>query len=69
MHCILPIPVSDTVGLEVIEVAHDYQPQVEKFLEKEIHCLNSFDTWHGNYTMNVYKNILYTHTFKYQECC
>ena len=61
MHCILAIPVSDTVGLEVTEVAHDYQPQIQKFLEKEIQRLNSFDTWHGNYTLKVYKNIYYTH--------
>ena len=54
----LSIPVADTVGLEVTEVAHDYQPQIQKFLEKEIHCLNSFDTWHGNY---IPAYVLYMH--------
>ena len=27
------------------EVAHDYQPQIQKYLEKEIQCVNSFDSY------------------------
>ena len=60
MHCRMVIPVSDTVGLEVTEVAHDYQPQVQKFLEKETKSLNSFDTWHGNYIPEYKNNYMHT---------
>ena len=35
------------VGLNIKEVAHDYQPTIRKYLEEEVKCLNSFDTWHG----------------------
>ena len=34
-------------GLDVKKVAHDFQPQIRKYLENDLHCLNSFDTWHG----------------------
>ena len=34
-------------GLNVTEVAHDYQPQVTQFVTKELHATNSYDTWHG----------------------
>ena len=43
------------------EVAHDYQPQVKKYVEKEVQCINSFDTCHGTYVnlcMYMYVNIL-----------
>ena len=41
-------------GLKVVEVAHDYQPQVQKYVVDELKLLNSYDTWHGKtqqYTM------------------
>ena len=34
-------------GLKVVEVAHDYQPQVQKYVVDELKLLNSYDTWHG----------------------
>ena len=43
------------------EVAHDYQPQVKKYVEKEVQYINSFDTCHGTYVnlcMYMYVNIL-----------
>ena len=36
-----------TAGLNVTEVAHDYQPQVSRFVTNELHATNSYDTWHG----------------------
>lgn len=37
------------LDLNVVEVAHDYQPQVTRYVTDELHLLNSYDTWHGNY--------------------
>ena len=34
-------------GLKVVEVAHDYQPQVQKYVVDELKLINSYDTWHG----------------------
>ena len=34
-------------GLKVVEVAHDYQPTLQKYLVDELKLLNSYDTWHG----------------------
>lgn len=34
------------VGLKVVEVAHDIQQQVSKYV-KRLGLVNSFDTWHG----------------------
>ena len=36
------------LGLHVTEVAHDYQPQVKRFIVDELGLVNSFDTWHGD---------------------
>ena len=33
--------------LKVVEVAHDYQAQVQKYVVDELKLLNSYDTWHG----------------------
>ena len=38
------------VGLNVTEVAHDYQPAIKKYVE-ELGMVNSYDTWHG---MEIY---------------
>ena len=35
------------LGQKVVEVAHDYQPQVQKYVVDELGLLNSFDTRHG----------------------
>lgn len=31
----------------MVEVAHDYQVQVKKYVCDELKLRNSFDTWHG----------------------
>ena len=35
------------VGLNIVEVAHDNQPVVKKYVTDELNLLNSYDTWHG----------------------
>ncbi len=35
------------VGLNIVEVAHDNQPVVKKYVTDELKLLNSYDTWHG----------------------
>ena len=37
------------VGLNVVEIAHDYQAQVQKYIVNELGLINSYDTWHGKY--------------------
>lgn len=38
-------------GLRVVEVAHDIQAQVSKYVKETLGLVNSYDTWHG--TKNV----------------
>ena len=33
----------------MVEVAHDYQAQVQKYIIEELGLLNSYDMWHGKY--------------------
>ena len=33
-------------GLNITEVAHDYQATIKKYVE-ELGMMNSYDTWHG----------------------
>ena len=35
------------VGLNIVEVPHDNQPVVKKYVTDELKLLNSYDTWHG----------------------
>ena len=35
------------LGLNVVEVAHDMQLQVSRYIKQDLKLLNSFDTWHG----------------------
>ena len=35
-------------GLNVVEVAHDIQQQVSKYISSDLKMVNSYDTWHGN---------------------
>ena len=35
------------VGLHVVEVAHDIQAQVSKYIRETLGLVNSYDTWHG----------------------
>ena len=34
-------------GLHVVEVAHDFQQQIKKYVVEKLNLLNSYDTWHG----------------------
>ncbi len=34
-------------GLNIVEVAHDNQSVVKKFITDDLKLINSFDTWHG----------------------
>ena len=34
-------------GLKVVEVAHDMQLAVGRYVKQDLKLLNSFDTWHG----------------------
>ncbi len=36
-------------GLNVVEVAHDMQHQVSRYVTSDLGLKNSFDTWHGKY--------------------
>ncbi|XP_064401110.1 uncharacterized protein LOC135347149 [Halichondria panicea] len=51
----LVIPQVQSRGIEVIEVAHDMQAQVAKYVSDKLGLINSYDTWHG--TKNVSKEI------------
>ena len=34
-------------GLNVVEVAHDFQQQIRRYIVEDLKLLNSYDTWHG----------------------
>ena len=33
--------------MNVVEVAHDFQQQIRKYVVEDLKLLNSYDTWHG----------------------
>ena len=35
------------VGINVVELAHDIQAQVSKYVRETLGLVNSYDTWHG----------------------
>ena len=35
------------IGLNITEVAHDYQTTIKKYVCEDLGMVNSFDTWHG----------------------
>ena len=35
------------LDLKVVEVAHDHQIQVMKYVTEDLQLTNSYDTWHG----------------------
>ena len=35
------------VGVKVVEVAHDIQSAVSKYIRETLKLVNSYDTWHG----------------------
>lgn len=42
-------------GLNVVEVAHDFQQQIRRYVVEDLKLVNSYDTWHG--TKNVAKTL------------
>ena len=44
----LHMSIHDFPGLKVVEVAHDMQLAVGRYVKQDLKLLNSFDTWHGN---------------------
>ena len=34
-------------GLKIVEIAHDMQLAVGRYVKQDLKLLNSFDTWHG----------------------
>lgn len=57
------------LGLNVVEVAHDIQKQVSKYVTATLKLTNSYDTWHGNTVhfpvLHIMNTILY---LRYKEC-
>ena len=47
LYVIMSIP--QFPGLNVVEVAHDMQLAVGRYVKNDLKLLNSFDTWHGTY--------------------
>ena len=64
------------VGLNVVEVAHDFQQQIRRYVVEDLKLLNSYDTWHGKTHVYTYTSLVciymgtYTCNLPYrnQEC-
>ena len=60
-------------GLQVIEVVHDMQLAVRRYLKQDLNLVNSFDTWHGmKLTVMVFSQDVCTGVttlHRNQECC
>ncbi len=56
-------------GLNVVEVAHDMQHQVSRYVTSDLGLKNSFDTWHGKHGYNNYIVYFSELFFRDQECC
>ena len=42
------------LGLNVVEVAHDFQQQIKNCITNDLKLLNSYDTWHGQYHLSYF---------------
>ena len=60
-----------STGLKVVEVAHDMQLAVGRYVKDDLKLLNSFDTWHGAYQFiaDVFCHHIVTTLHRNQECC
>ena len=61
-------------GLKVVEVAHDMQLAVGRYVKQDLKLLNSFDTWHGMKVTAMVLTCMYvcigtTIPCRNQECC
>ena len=51
----------------MVEVAHDYQAQVQKYVVDELKLINSYDTWHGRtYRYSIHTTVAVTQTTRHQ---
>lgn len=58
-----------STGLNVVEVAHDIQAQVSKYVKSDLKLTNSYDTWHGNAICSIVMHILTNSlTTRNEEC-
>ena len=62
----ITLHVCGSLGLDVREVAHDYQPTIKNYLEKELKCVK-FDTWHGK-DNNIMLTMVCVHIYIYIIC-
>ena len=46
------------IGLHVVEVAHDIQVQVAKYIRETLGLVNSYDTWHSMVVFVYFSNII-----------
>ena len=56
------------LGINVVEVAHDYQVQVQKcIIDIDLKLLNSYDTWHGESHRAMCTLFICSH--RHKKCC
>ena len=46
-------------GLDVREVAHDYATSVSDYITSDLKLLNSYDTWHGEFTWCIHVHCIW----------
>ncbi len=42
-----------SLGLKVVEVAHDNCSSVKNYVVQDLNLINSYDTWHGKNTCQI----------------
>ena len=47
------------VGLNVVEVAHNFQQQIRRYVVEELKLLNSYDTWHGKVHVHMSLSLVF----------
>ena len=53
-------------GLKVVEVAHDIQLSIGKYITNSLALKNSFDTWHGRWPW--FNDIFELTHYRHKEC-
>ena len=57
------------IGLNITEVAHDYNTQLRTYVAVDLGLVNSFDTWHGMSSMYIpYTCISSCTLYRHQKC-
>ena len=62
--CTLSNHIYAIAGLNVVEVAHDIQLSVSKYISDSLFLINSFDTWHGE-LLYMYK---FSNCYRHKKC-